>query len=77
MPQYRALARRPEQARDQWIEILTCSRCGKTGIAELWDSPAFEGPADLVPPGFKAVHHMQGRAFYCVDCDLPARSEPR
>jgi hypothetical protein len=30
-----------------------------------------------VPPGFKAVHHMQGRAFYCVDCDLPARSEPR
>jgi hypothetical protein len=61
----------------EWIEILTCSRCGKTGLAELWDSPAFEGHADLVPPGFKAVHHMQGRTFYCVDCDLPARSEPR
>jgi hypothetical protein len=77
MPEYRALARRPEPARDQWIEILSCPRCGKTGVAELWDSPAFEGFDDLVPLGFKAVHHMQGRAFYCVDCDLPARSEPR
>jgi hypothetical protein len=60
-------------AGDHWIEILTCPNCGKTGLAELSDSPAFEGIADLVPPGFRVV----GVTFYCVDCAIPAKAERR
>ena len=36
-----------------WVEILKCNKCGRAGLAELWDSAAYEGQADLVPPGFR------------------------
>jgi len=33
-----------------WVEILKCHKCGRAGLAELWDH---EGHADIVPPGFR------------------------
>jgi hypothetical protein len=69
----RERGRRKAMTEDHWIEILTCLRCGKRGIAELSQIDAYEGHADLVPPGFK----RHGDTFYCVACDVLARSERR
>jgi len=59
----------------QWTEVLTCPRCGKTGVAEIsaGDSP-FEDCADRVPHGFK-VKPLGGGAirFYCDSCNVAAR----
>jgi hypothetical protein len=34
-------------------KFFKCHRCGRAGLAELWDHDAYEGQADLVPAGFK------------------------
>jgi hypothetical protein len=57
-----------------WTEILGCSHCGKTGVAELSaGSGAYGDHADLVPTGFKVVPLKCSFNFYCVDCDMPVR----
>lgn len=54
-----------------WVEILRCEKCGRTGLAELWEHDAFEGHADLVPPGFKMTHDPKGgRVFHCIRCQV-------
>jgi hypothetical protein len=55
------------------IEVLKCTNCYRVGLAELSDDPApFQGQADLIPAGFKAVPDRNGAVrFFCVDCNLP------
>ena len=54
-----------------WIEILKCPECGRTGSAELWDHDAYEGHDDIVPPGFKrSLNPKHGEAFYCIRCQV-------
>ena len=54
-----------------WVEILKCHKCGRAGLAELWDHAAYEGHADIVPPGFRMqVVPNQGRAFFCIRCQV-------
>jgi hypothetical protein len=62
-------------ASDNWVEVLKCPKCGKTGLAELSaGDDAFEGQADLVPVGFKVVQLEPGINFNCTACDV--RVEP-
>ena len=54
-----------------WIEILKCDECGRTGLAELWDHDAYEGQADIVPPGFRrSLNPKHHGAFYCIGCQV-------
>jgi hypothetical protein len=54
-----------------WVEILKCHKCGRTGLAELWDHDAYEGQADLVPAGFKMIlDPKHGRVFNCIRCQV-------
>jgi hypothetical protein len=54
-----------------WVEILKCQKCGRAGLAELWDHDAYEGQADLVPAGFKmTLDPKQGRVFNCIRCQV-------
>jgi hypothetical protein len=56
-----------------WVEIVKCEKCGKAGLAELWDHDAFEGHADLVPPGFKMTHDpKRGRVLSVFDPRCPS-----
>jgi hypothetical protein len=57
-------------ANESWIEILKCPRCGKTGLAEVSYSDAYEGHDDSVSPGFRIQYDHRGVAFYCVGCEV-------
>jgi hypothetical protein len=59
-----------------WIEILKCPQCGKTGVAELSERNPYEGHGNLVPAGFEARYKKAGVDFYCVGCEVLAKSVP-
>ena len=60
-------------ARDNWVEILKCPNCRKTGFAILsqTDELSWDMEADFVPTGFKVIHIKHGIIFHCASCGFP------
>jgi hypothetical protein len=60
---------------DHWVEVLRCSRCKKTGTAELTEIGSLHNikvKADRVPEGFRVLETEYGINFYCSSCACPA-----
>jgi hypothetical protein len=65
-----------KMARDQWVETLSCPRCGKIGTAELStaDDKSWTIKVDSIPKGFQFIQSEDGSNFYCSFCDRPVDS---
>jgi hypothetical protein len=59
-------------ARDCWVEVLRCPKCGKMGDAKLSaeDEYSWDFQVDGIPEGFKLVH-LNEDYFFCASCDIP------
>jgi hypothetical protein len=62
-------------ARDCWVEVLRCARCGKTGEAQISaeDQLSWNFRVDAIPHGFKVIRIDAANSgyFFCGSCDLP------
>jgi len=59
---------------NQWIELLACRNCGKSGQASLSrpEKRAYDFSVESIPAGFKVVRLEFGKVFYCEGCNQPA-----
>jgi hypothetical protein len=56
---------------DQWDEKLRCQKCGRTGMASLFqDDGAHTPTVQSVPDGFKVVQTEYGPDFHCGACEI-------
>jgi hypothetical protein len=62
------------KASDQWIELLTCSKCGMSGSARLSrpNERVYDFSVEAIPAGFKVVRMEFGKTFFCGACNQPA-----
>jgi hypothetical protein len=56
---------------DEWNEELRCPKCGKTGMASLFQNHDSDVPTvHSVPDGFKVVAAQYGPDFQCTTCNV-------
>jgi transcription elongation factor Elf1 len=56
---------------DRWNETLRCPKCGKTGVATVYQGTTDDSPSiEQVPDGFKVVRTQYGPNFHCAACGV-------
>jgi hypothetical protein len=56
---------------DEWNERLLCPKCGKTGMASLFQREGTDiRSVQGVPDGFKIVATSCGPDFHCTACNV-------
>lgn len=56
---------------DEWNERLQCPKCGKTGMASMFQCDAAAiSTVHSVPDGFKVVPAEYGPDFQCTTCNV-------
>jgi hypothetical protein len=61
-------------AHNQWTELLTCPKCGRSGAVHFSqpDGRTYDVSVESVPADFRVVRQYFGDAFYCKACNLQA-----